>query len=129
MNNLTSFSDVFNENYRCFFLCTKELNDRTQIDFYSDKLSPETIEAEGGRENEAEIEQLDLRIVSKLPNDKIRLFINALNKKLKTDTQFGKGFTQKEVFDKNTFYKKGLQKTIWESFERKSFLEPIKSLS
>lgn len=120
-----SFSDVFSEKYRCFFLCTKELNDHLPLDFYDDELMSDTIEAEGGRETETELEQLDLRIISKQPNNNIRLFINALNAKLKKDPQFGKGIQVKNHFYKNKFYKKGLQKTLWESFERKQFLQPI----
>ena len=125
INLSKSFSDVFNEKYSCFFFSTKELNAGVSINFYSDELFPHSIEVNGGRENDTEIEQLDLRIISKLPDDSIRLFFNALNNKLKKDANFGKGVHIKDYFNNTIFYKKGLQKIIWGSFERKQFLNPI----
>lgn len=121
----SSFSPVFSEEYDCFFLCAKEPDDTAVDSFYDDEWCEGTIEAKGGRENETEIEQLNLRIISKLPNDNIRLFVNALNAKLKKDPQFGKGLMIKDDYDQHIFYKKGLQKIIWESFKRKQFLTPI----
>jgi len=121
----SSFFPVFSEKYDCFFLCAKEPSDTAVSSFYDDEWCEDTIEGRGGRESETEIEQLDLRIISKLPNNNIRLFVNALNAKLKKDPQFGKGVMKKDYYDQHIFYKKGLQKIIWASFERKQFLEPI----
>ncbi|MFC7348332.1 hypothetical protein ACFQO9_16555 [Chryseobacterium zhengzhouense] len=120
-----SFSHIFSEKYDCFFLCAKEPEDTSVTSFYDDEWCDDTIVAEGGRETETEIEQLDLRIISKLHNDNIRLFVNALNAKMKKDPQFGKGIEPENYLNKNIFYKKGLQKIIWASFERKLFLDPI----
>lgn len=120
-----SFPNIFSEKYDCFFLCTQEPDETSVTSFYDDEWCDDTIEGKGGRETETEIEQLDLRIISKLPNDNIRLFVNALNAKMKKDPQFGKGIETENYLNKNIFYKKGLQKIIWGSFERKQFLEPI----
>lgn len=118
--------DVFKDNYKRFFLCAKELNLNTTVDFYDDELLSDTIEIEGGRENTNEMEWLDLRMLSKKPNGKIRLFSNSLINKLKKDSDIGKGVIIGEYFNKDIYFLKDIKKKIWESFERKQYLTPIK---
>lgn len=68
-----------------FFITTLSLEHENRFNFYGDEQCRFVIEGRGGRENETELEMLQLRVVSKTPDNLINKISNAINLKLKKE--------------------------------------------
>lgn len=118
-----------NETYHKVFFLSKKVDLNDIESFYDDDVCVFCLECAGGRYTETEIEIIELRIVSKTPDKKIKSFSSALHNFLKKDNNFGTGVLPlTNSRNKNTLYHKGdvQHRIIWRDFQRKAFYEPIK---
>ncbi|MCL5247598.1 hypothetical protein M4I21_17390 [Cellulophaga sp. 20_2_10] len=91
--------------YLNFFICTKEINDRSK-DFYDESINQFTIEGIGGRETKDALERIALRVISKTPDKNVKKLFNAIKNKLKKDEDIGVGVKGGSAMHKNYFYQK-----------------------
>jgi hypothetical protein len=113
--------------YNNLFFISKEVNGIQS--FYDDAVCVFCMECVGGRFNAQEMEIVELRLLSKTPDAKIKSFSTAIRNFIKKDPDFGAGILPLDnLINKNTFYSKSdiNNRTIWRDFKRKEFYKPIK---
>lgn len=125
--NFTFFSD---ENYRGFFFSSKEIEikngnlilekstKKDRVSFYDDAIFDYCIEGKGGREDDANIEIIKLRIISKNPDSQIKKFYNALQTLFKKMENIDQGLMIGNYFNAKIFYYK-TDKIMLSDFNKK----------
>ncbi|MGN7724166.1 hypothetical protein [Chitinophaga sp. 22620] len=110
------------DHYRSFFISSEIFDESRFENFYDDQFCVHAVEGLGGRYNKVELEMLSLRIISKTPDIKVKLFIDRLVKLLKKNSGYGLGVGPGESpLYRRMFYNRSdvQERTLWFDFERK----------
>lgn len=125
--NITFFS---NKDYHGFFFSSKiieikegnlilgKTSKKDSISFYDDALFDYCIEGKGGREDQDNLEIINLRIISKNPDKQIAKFYNSLQNTLKKTEGVNSGLLIENYFDSKVFYFK-THKNMLSDFDKK----------
>lgn len=108
--------------YRSFFISSETFDESRFENFYDDEFCVHAIEGLGGRYTKEELEMLSLRIISKTPDKKVKLFIEKLVKSLKKNGEYGLGVGPGESPLYNRIFYKKLDvqgRALWFDFARK----------
>lgn len=115
-NKKINTSSFFDKDYCGFFFTSLDIKinngqlkpgknqTKKQITFYDDILCNYCIEGKGGREDDTNIEVINLRIISKKPDSQIQKFYNALQTLLKKSIQINRGLQIGQHFDDKIYY-------------------------
>lgn len=108
--------------YHSFFISSETFDESRFENFYDDEFCVHAIEGLGGRYTKEELEMLSLRIISKTPDKKVKLFIEKLVKSLKKNGEYGLGVGPGESPLYNRIFYKKLDvqgRALWFDFARK----------
>lgn len=89
-----------------FFIATKALGKQDSV--YDDENDSYAIEGSGGRQDNAAVERIALRIISKTPQKDIAHLFKSIKNKLKKDPEIGMGIAGDSALHKNYFYQREL---------------------
>ena len=125
LDDWSNLSNHINSEYEKFYFSSLniDLDKNQKINFYQTGIYEYSIEGTGGRDNAEEIEQLRIRLIAKNPDKIINLFFNSIQRKLKKDSNIGKGFWVSTSYYKKRYYSKESinGRTAWLDFKRKNF--------
>jgi hypothetical protein len=110
------------DHYQSFFISSETFDESRFANFYDDEFCAHAIEGLGGRHTKDELEMLSLRVISKTPDKKVKLFIDKLVKSLRKNSGYGLGVGPgASPLYRNMFYNRlDVQgRTLWFDFERK----------
>ena len=106
-NNINLLAKDYQEKNLYFFITTLNVGvNETSQSFYSKNVCDYIIEGTGGRENELELEMIELRCISKSPAKTIVSVFKDIKNKLNKDVEIGKGIQASTSLYKDYFYKK-----------------------
>ncbi|MGJ1433972.1 hypothetical protein ACR79M_20525 [Sphingobacterium spiritivorum] len=120
--SIEDISSLLNKDYHAFYITSEVYDEDRNSSFFDDDFFHYVIEGLGGRSTDSEIENINLRIVSKTPDKKITSLMNAIDRLLKKSEVYGRGINPSSgSLYKNAFYKKEIvfNKTCWFDFQRK----------
>jgi hypothetical protein len=122
VESIDQITKLIDKNYKGFYITSEAIDKEKDQNFFDDDFFSHVIEGIGGRFNETEVEKIGLRIVSKTPDEKVKVFQKSVKKYLKSSDDYGVGIGPVAgSFYKKIFYKKRIifGKTMWFDFARK----------
>lgn len=76
------------------------------------------IEVKGGRSTNTELEKLELRVVAKEPDKRIKAFMNKLQKYLKQSESYGMGIGPGNYHGRIFYHRREIEgKTLWSDLD------------